>query len=105
MFLNCLRTPILLLLSLLTSGSLALFPLVSFGNDTRSLLVCEQDADSDEVDETSESKLVATLEPRIQLCNHTCFHGVSDEVNHQIDWLFVHEHAARAPPLTPGFSL
>lgn len=94
-----LSTSILLLLSLLTSGSVVLLPLVSIGDDSRPIILLEEDADCDDVEESLESKLVATLVTSDGLCNHTGSHAVSDEVNHQIDWLFVHEHAARAPPL------
>ena len=53
-------------------------------------------ADSDEVEDLSEFKLVATLEPFVGLCHYAGFRTVTDKVNHQIDCLFVHEHAARA---------
>lgn len=94
-----LSTPILLLLSFLTSGSVVLLPLVSIGEDSRPLFLLEEDADSDDVEESLESQLVATLELSSGFFNQAGFHAVTDEVNHQIDWLFVHEHAARAPPL------
>ena len=94
------RTSILVLLSLLIGGNVALFTAVSSGDgDTPITSLCEKDAESDDVEELSGSKLVATIEPSIGLCNHVGLHAVFDEVNHQIDWLFVHERAARAPPL------
>lgn len=93
------KLTIVLLLSALTAASGPLFSLVSFGDDSRHLFFLEEEADSDDVEELSESKLVATLEPIIGLGNHAGFHAVCDDVNHQIDWLFDHKHAARAPPL------
>ncbi len=82
---------------------MSLCALVGFGDDTHPLCLLEEVADSDEVEDLSESKLVAPLEPFIGLGHYAGFHTVTDEVNHQIDWLFVHEHAARAPPLVQGF--
>lgn len=92
---------IVLLLSLLTGGSVALSPLVSLGDHTRSCFLLEEEADSDDVEESESlaSKLTAILPPDFVLPDVTSLHSVSDEVNHQIDWLFLHEHAARAPPL------
>lgn len=95
---NLLRTPILILL-LIVGGSVSLCPLVAIGDDTHPFCLLEEVADSDDVEESSEFRLIATLEPLIGLCRYPRFHSVTDEVNHQIDWLFVHEHAARAPPL------
>jgi hypothetical protein len=92
-----LKTPILLLLSLLTGGSVALSLIISFG-DTQVLFSLEKQADSDDFEDSSDSKLIATLHPGIGLLSHSCFHPVCDEVNHQTDWLLIHEHAARAPP-------
>ena len=97
---NSIRTSILVLLSLLIGGNAAMFPPVSYGDDNTPLTsLFEKDADSDDVEELSGSKLVATIERYVGFCNHSGLHAISDEVNHQIDWLFVHEHAARAPPL------
>ena len=75
-----------------------LLPLVS-SDDAASFFLFDEEADSDDVEELSESKLVAILEPSIGACNQAGFHLVLDDVDHQIDWLFIHEHAARAPPL------
>jgi len=99
MVLHSFHSTIVLLLSLLTGGSVALSPLLSFGDDTRPCFLLEEDADSDDVEESLASKLVAMLPPDFVLRDVTRLHYVSDEVNHQIDWLFVQEHAARAPPL------
>ena len=93
------KTSILVFLSLLTVGGVAVS---SFDEDARALfLLVEQDADadSDDVEESSESTLLATLEPCTGFCKHVGFLAVSDEVDHQIDLLFVHQLAARAPPL------
>lgn len=96
------NSTIILLLSLLAGGSVALSPLFSFGDHTRPCFLLEEETDSDDVEESLEllaSKLVAMLPPDFVLGDVTHLHSVSDEVNHQIEWLFVQEHAARAPPL------
>lgn len=99
MVLHSFHMTIVLLLSLLTGGSVVLSPLVTIGDDTRPCFFLEEEVDSDDVEESLASKLVAMLPPDFVPRDVICLHFVSDEVNHQIDWLFVHEHAARAPPL------
>ena len=96
------HSTIVLLLSLLSGGGVALSPLVSLGGDhTRSCFFFEEETDSDDVEESEllASKLTAILPTEYILPDVAPLHTVSDEVNHQIDWLFRHEHAARAPPL------
>lgn len=102
MALHSLHSTIVLLLSLLTGGSVLLSPLVSFGEHAGPCFLLEEETDSDDVEESLgslASKLVAMLPSDFVLEDATLLHFVSDEVNHQIEWLFVHEHAARAPPL------
>ena len=90
----------ILLLLLLIGGSVALSPLLSDGEETLFSFFIEDVIDSDDAEEASELKFVSTLQPSLGLNNRNSFHAVSDEVDHQLDWLFVHEDAARAPPLS-----
>lgn len=93
------RTQIFLLLSLLTGASVLLLPRVTLEDEALPFYLLGELADSDDVEESSESKLVATREPTIDLCDHSGWHAIFDEFNHQIDGFLVHNVAPRAPPL------
>ena len=96
---NSTKTLILLLLALLTGGSEILSPLFLSMDDKRPTFFSENLTDIDDVEESTESEQVACLEKVTWLCNSTGFEVVCDQANHSFDWLFIHEHSARAPPL------
>lgn len=93
---NSTKSLILLLLALLTGGSEVLNPLFSM-DDVRPSLLTENLTDLDDVEESSESDQVASLDS-VTCSRKPKTHEVCDEVIHQFDWLFLHEHSARAPP-------
>ena len=94
-----LRTFILLLLSIFTGGSQAFSPLFHIAEEKRPFYLEETSTDSDDVEDSVEASLEATLCRTNLFVGNFGFHAVFDDVNHQIDWLFIHVHAARAPPL------
>ena len=102
MVLHSLKTLILLLLTLLSGAGASLLPLVTRGDDSQHFFLMEEEADCDDEEESSKPNLLA----RLELCNgpstifgsDTGFDSIPDVGKHPIDWVFVHEHAARAPP-------
>ena len=98
MGMQSLKAKILFLL-LMSVGSSLLSAQIPFEDDTQTFCFFEEVAEFDEVEGSSEFEVVATIQPIFGLYQTAGFHAITDEVNHQIDWLFVHERSARAPPL------
>ena len=88
----------ILFLLLMSIGSSLLCVHILVEDDTQTFCFFEEVAEFDEVEDSSEFEVVATIEPIFGLFHSAGFHAITDEVNHQIDWLFVHERSARAPP-------
>lgn len=90
------KAKILFILLMSVGSSLLCAP---FEDGTQTLCFFVEVADFEEVEDFSEFEVVGTIEPIFGLYQTAGFHAITDEVNHQFDWLFVHERSARAPPL------
>lgn len=92
------KTTALLLLSLMTAGGQVLAPLVASADEKQPFFLNEVETDSEEIEELSKLTLAAVVDGANVEFEVTGFHPIYAKVNHQIDWLFIHEHSARAPP-------